>query len=147
MHQINVRCYLWKEMIKDIKVDIQLCFSVIMIEHWPKSNLRRKGFPWLTLPGHSAWSGTPRAEREAKTRKECCFLPCFPPSDSAGFLIPSRTTCLGVAPLTLGWALLTDDQSSQGSSIVPTSQPDGSNSPIAGSLFPRNCSLCQFDKN
>lgn len=65
--------------------------------------------------------------RDAKGRtwgrdqKGMLFPALLAPSHSAGFLIPSRTTCLGEAPLTLGWALLTDDQSSQ---------PDGSNSQL-----------------
>ena len=72
-----------------------------------KSNLRRKGFIWLTYPDsiegsqyRKSLSRNLETGADAEAMEECYLLAC-----SACFLTESRTASLGVVPSTIGWVL------------------------------------------
>jgi hypothetical protein len=106
-----------------------------------KSNLGRKGFIWLSFPDHGPSSG--KSGKKLKQREErnavswLAFWLASPSSYSASFLIQSRTTCIGVTPLTVGLTSYVNDQSRPGPYNMPTSQSDGNNSLCCCFLLPR----------
>ena len=115
--------------------------SVAVMKHHAHSNLGRKGFIWLSFPDHGPSSG--KSGKKLKQREErnavswLAFWLASPSSYSASFLIQSRTTCIGVTPLTVGLTSYVNDQSRPGPYNMPTSQSDGNNSLCCCFLLPR----------
>jgi hypothetical protein len=88
--------------------------AIAMMEHHDqKYKLERKGLIQLTLPYHCSLSKEVRTGTQAGTwRQELMQRPwrvlltgLLLMTCSTCFLIEPRTTCLGVAPPTVGWAL------------------------------------------
>lgn len=79
------------------------------MNHRDQSNL--VGFIWLTLPQHrsSLMGGSRSRKADVDANRGCggeLLTGLSPFACSTGFLIELRTTDLGIAPLTTGWAFL-----------------------------------------
>ena len=96
----------WRLFVAGVSVRVPIA---VMKDH-DQSNLRRKGFIWLTLPHHCSSLKEVRTGAQicrnletgadADAKEGCCLLAC-----SACFVIEPRVTSLGVAPPTMGLAL------------------------------------------
>jgi hypothetical protein len=90
---------------------LSLCFYCYNETPWPKSNLERKGFIWLTLP-HCCSSPEGSQDRNSNRTGPVGRSWCrghggvlLTVACSACFLIEPKTISPGMAPPTMGWEL------------------------------------------